>query len=202
MCAGLQLGNIGHVPRSRLVALVLLAALVTAGCSDSAEPAGTSARPMGPPRNPPAAASDASWVEQVCRAVAPVAGPAPPPAVGIDDLLGSRERILAYLDQRATALRGAYAALGDVGPAPTQAGQSSIAPASQVLDQRAMAVSGVAEGLRAVPAVAEGTLADALRRAQSELVLADRGVVLTDLALPPQLQQTATGIPACRSLVA
>jgi hypothetical protein len=185
----------------RLVLALLLAALAAlSACSDGARAGDTAARPMAPPPDPTAAEPARAWVDGLCRALAPVAGSATPPEIEPADLLGSRDRMLAYLDRRAGAFGQANASLGQVGPAPTGAGQSALAPTSRLLDERARSLSEAAERLRAVPAVADGTLSDALREARSRLVLADRGVVLPDLALPPDLQQAAATVPSCRAV--
>jgi hypothetical protein len=180
------------------VALVLLALL--AGCSAGIDAAPPQPRPMGP-ENPARPPSPETWLDQVCTALTPaVRSATPTPEIVPADLAGSRDRMLAYLDERIAAFDSAAAGVSDAGPAPTDAGQMVTEPVVRLLSERSAALAALREDLRAVPAVSDQTLFDTLQRVRGRLVLTGPAVALPDVALPPGLTAQAAAVPSCRAL--
>lgn len=180
--------------------LVLLALCLVSACSDSAAPAPTGPRPMGP-ENPNVPPPPENWLASVCTALTPAvrsASPVPAPVPG--DPVGSRDRLVAYLDERIPALRTAADGVAAAGPAPAAAGLSVTTPVLTLLNNRVQTLTRIRERLVTVPANAVGTLVATLERVRGQLVLAGPTISVTDIALPPDLAAAATRVPACRAL--
>jgi hypothetical protein len=185
--------------RRYLMPLVLLLGLL-ASCSDGVEVASPQPRPFGP-EHPSGNPTPETWLAQVCTAMAPaVVGVPPVPDVRPEDLLGSRQQMLAYLDQRIAAFDAAADGIHRAGPPPVEAGQQVTEPVVRLLRQRSAELATLREDLRAVPEVADGTLFDTLQKVRGRLVLAGPAVSLPDLALPPALTAEAATVPSCRAL--
>lgn len=179
--------------------LVLLLGLLAA-CSDGVAAAPPQPRPMGP-ENPSGNPTPETWLAQVCTALAPaVRSPTPVPDIRPEDLLGSRQRMLAHLDERIAAFDAAADGINRAGPAPVEAGQGVTEPVVRLLRERSAQLAALREDLRAVPEVADGTLVDTLQEVRGRLVLAGPSVSLPDLALPPTLTAPAATVPSCRAL--
>ncbi|MEJ2868157.1 hypothetical protein WCD74_10300 [Actinomycetospora sp. OC33-EN08] len=186
---------------SSLVAPVLVVLAVLAGCSDSAQPAQPAppSRPFAPENTvrPP---SPQTWLAQVCAALAPAVRSATPiPPTNTADVAGTRDRVVAYLDDRirgvTTAIRGVNAA----GPAPLEGGGASTDAVLDGLNQRLGAIREARESLEAVPANATDTLFYGLQRARAVLVVPGPDA-LRDLAVPTPLTDEAAGVAECRAL--
>jgi hypothetical protein len=186
--------------RRFLMPLVLVALGLLSACGDGVEAAPPQPRPFGP-ENPSGNSMPETWLAQVCTAMAPaVLGVPPVPDVRPEDLLGSRQQMLAYLDQRIAAFDAAADGIDRAGPAPVEAGQQVTEPVVRLLRQRSAELATLRGELRAVPEVADGTLFDTLQTARGRLVLAGPTVSLPDLALPPSLTGQAATVPSCRAL--
>jgi hypothetical protein len=186
--------------RRFLMPLMLVALALIAGCSDTVSAAPPQPRPMGP-ENPSGNPTPETWLAQVCTAVTPAVRSAQPvPEIRTDDLLGSRQQMLAYLDQRIAAFDAAADGINRAGPAPVEAGQMVTEPVVRLLRDRSSQTAMLREELRAVPEVADRTLFDTLQRVRGRLVLAGPAVVLPDLALPPALTAQAANVPSCRAI--
>lgn len=169
-------------------------------CSFGAEAAPPQPSPMGP-ENPSGNPTPETWLAEVCTALTPaVRAATPAPDIRQDDLIGSRDRMLGYLDQRIAAFDAAADGVNRAGPAPGEAGQMATAPVVTLLRQRSERLATLREELRAVPAVAAGTLVETLQRVRGELVLAGPSVAIPDLALPSSLTAQAAAVPSCRAL--
>jgi hypothetical protein len=186
----------------RRFALVLLAAATVtamAGCSDDARPAPPQARPMGP-ENTAAPPSPQAWLSQVCRALAPtVSSAATVPATVANDLAGSRDRMVTYLEDRVRSLGSAADGINAAGPAPVDNGQGATAAVVDTLRERAATLEKRAESLRAIPSNAPATLADGLERARTDLAVPGPAAWRA-LALPRSLTDAASTVPACVAL--
>lgn len=155
---------------------------------------------MGP-ENPSASPGPEEWLGRVCTALGPaVRSASPAPEVNPADPVVSRDRMVAYLDERVRALRTSADGVAAAGPAPTAGGVSVTTPVLTLLRGRADTLAQLREQLAAVPANAPGTLVATLRQVQGQLVLAGPTVSLPDLALPPDLTAAAARVPACRAL--
>jgi hypothetical protein len=180
---------------------LLLAALgLLSACSNGVEVAPPDPRPMGP-ENPPDNPTPDTWLAQVCAALTPAVRPASPvPDIRPEDLLGSRQQMLAYLDERIAAFDAAADGINRAGPPPPPAGQMTTEPVVRLLRARSADLAMLREDLRAVPEVADATLFDTLQMVRGRLVLAGPAVSLPDLALPPSLTAQAATEPSCRAL--
>ncbi|HSK61807.1 MAG TPA: hypothetical protein VK935_22415 [Actinomycetospora sp.] len=178
--------------------LVLIVVGLLAGCAYGVEPAPPEPRPYGP-ENPSGNPTPETWLAQVCSALGPAVRPAPAPAIRTDDLPGSRERMMAYLDERIASFDAAADGINQAGPAPVEAGQSVTEPVVRLLRERSATMAMLREDLRAVPEVAEGTLLNTLQEVRGRLVLAGAPISLPDLALPPGLAAQAAAVPSCRA---
>jgi hypothetical protein len=186
--------------RRYLMPLVLIVLGLLSACSYGVEAAPPQPRPFGP-ENPSGNPTPETWLAQVCTAMAPaVLGVPPVPDIRPDDLLGSRQQMLAYLDQRIAAFDAAADGINNAGPPPVEAGQQVTEPVVRLLRQRSAELATLREDLRAVPEVADGTLFDTLQQVRGRLVLAGPAVSLPDLALPPALTAQAATVPSCRAL--
>jgi hypothetical protein len=186
--------------RRYLMPLVLVTLGLLSACGYGVEAAPPQPRPFGP-ENPSGNPTPETWLDQVCTAMAPaVLGVPPVPDVRPEDLLGSRQQMLAYLDHRIAAFDAAADGINRAGPAPVEAGQQVTEPVVRLLRQRSAELATLREELRAVPEVADGTLFDTLQKVRGRLVLAGPAVSLPDLALPPSLTAQAATVPSCRAL--
>jgi hypothetical protein len=193
----------GHAPgvRRSVMSLVLIALGLLAGCTSGVEPAPPQPRPYGP-ENPSGNPTPETWLAQVCTALGPAVRPAPAPEIRTDDLVGSRDRMTAYLDERITSFDAAADGINQAGPAPVEAGQSVTEPVVRLLRERSATMVMLREDLRAVPEVDEATLLNTLQEVRGRLVLAGAPTSLTDLTLPPTLAAQAATVPSCRALAA
>jgi hypothetical protein len=179
--------------------LLAVLALLTA-CSPGIRAAPPQPHPMGP-GNPSGNPTPETWLAEACAALTPaVRSAAPVPEIRPDDLSGSRQRMLAYLDERVAAFDAAADGINRAGPPPVEAGQMVTEPVVRLLRERSAQLRMLREDLRAVPDVADETLFDTLQKVRGRLVLAGPAVSLPDLALPPSLTATATQVPSCRAL--
>lgn len=186
--------------RRHLMPLLLIALGLLAACSNGVEAAPPQPTPLGP-GNPSGNPTPETWLAQVCTALTPaVQGVPPVPDIRPEDLLGSRQQMLVYLDQRIAAFDAAADGINRAGPAPVEAGQMVTEPVVRLLRERSAQMTMLREDLRAVPEVADGTLFDTLQKVRGRLVLAGPAVLLPDLALPPALTAQAATVPACRAL--
>lgn len=186
--------------RRYLIPLALVVVACLTACSYGVEAAPPEPRPFAP-ENPSRPPSPETWLAQVCTALAPaVRTAAPAPDVQLNDLAGSRERMMAYLHERIAAFGMAADGINRAGPAPVEAGQMVTEPVVRLLRERQTELTALQEDLHAVPANAEGTLIDTLQRVRGRLVLAGPAVSLPDIALPPGLTAQAATVPSCRAL--
>lgn len=180
---------------------VTVALAVLAGCSYGVEAAPPQSRPMAP-ENTVAPPIPQTWLGQVCSALVPaVRSSEPVPATVPGDLAGSRDRMVAYLEDRAAALDAAADGVNRAGPAPVDNGQSTTATVVDLLRERAASLREQREALAAIPANSDAALVGGLERARSALPLPGP-TVLRDLALPVNLTDEAASVPACRMLSA
>lgn len=183
----------------RFLPVLVLTLLALAGCNYPVDTAPTPSRPFAPPATAAGAGPDA-WLDQVCTALVPVAVTARDvPATVPDDLVGSRNRLVSFIDTRLVALNSAVEQIDAAGPAPIDNGQAASAAAVDVLRQRVAALNERRADLVAVPANDPVTLANSLQRAEASLVLPG-AQVLRDIALPANLTAAAGGVPSCRAL--
>lgn len=182
-----------------LVALAL-ALLVLAGCSDDAQPAAAPPAPGFTPENTARPPSPQTWLAQVCSALAPtVRAATPPPATNTADVSASRDRMVAYLDERIRAITTSIDGVNAAGPAPLEGGGPSTDAVLDGLNQRLGAIREARESLAAIPANATDTLFFGLQRARATLVVPGPDT-LRDLAVPSPLESEAAGVPQCRAL--
>ncbi|MDD7968019.1 hypothetical protein [Actinomycetospora lemnae] len=184
--------------RRYLMPLVLLLGLLS-GCAYGVEAAPPQPRPFGP-ENPSGNPTPETWLDQVCTALTPAVRAPGPPEIRTEDLLGSRQQMLSYLDERIRAFDAAADGINRAGPPPIEAGQMVTEPVVGLLRDRTAQLAMLREDLRAVPEVADGTLFDTLQKVRGRLVLAGPAVSLPDLALPPSLTAQAATVPSCRAL--
>ncbi|GAA4880270.1 hypothetical protein [Actinomycetospora straminea] len=184
--------------RRYLMPLVLLLGLLS-GCAYGVEAAPPQPRPFGP-ENPSGNPTPETWLAQVCTALTPAVRSPGPPEVRLDDLLASRQEMLAYLDERIRAFDTAADGINRAGPPPIEAGQMVTEPVVGLLRDRMEQLAMLREDLEKVPQVADGTLFDTLQKVRGRLVLAGPAVSLPDLALPPSLTAQAATVPSCRAL--
>jgi hypothetical protein len=156
---------------------------------------------MGP-ENTIAPPSPQTWLSQVCGSLAAtVPTSADVPMTVPSDLAGSRDRMVAYLEDRARALAAAADGINAAGPAPVDNGQGATTTIVSTLRQRSAILEKRSESLAAIPANTANTLADGLERARTDLALPGPAA-WRDLAIPRSLSEAASTVPACRSLVA
>jgi len=124
----------------------------------------------------------------------------PVPEIVTADLVGSRDRMVTYLDERVAAFDSGANGVNAAGPAPTAAGQTVTEPVGRLLRDRETTLTRLREDLQAVPAVSEGTLFDTLQRVRGQLVVAAPAAILPGLALPPDLTAQAAQVPSCQAL--
>ncbi len=180
--------------------LLLIALGLLSACSNGVEAAPPQPTPLGP-GNPSGNPTPETWLSQVCTAMTPAVQGAPAaPDVRPDDLLGSRQQMLTYLDQRIAGFDAAADGINRAGPPPVEAGQMVTEPVVRLLRERSEQLTMLREDLRAVPEVSDGTLLDTLQKVRGSLVLAGPVVSLPDLALPPGLTARAAAVPECRVL--
>jgi len=186
--------------RRFLLALSVVVLGVLGACSAGVETAPPQPRPFGP-ENPSSPPTPETWLSAVCTSLAPaVRTAAPVPDIRREDLLGTRARMLAYLDERIAAFDAAADGINRAGPAPVEAGQMVTEPVVRLLRERSAALAALREDLRAVPETADETLSRTLDLVRGRLVLAGPAVALPDLALPPALTAQAATVPSCRAL--
>lgn len=182
------------------VAPALVALAVLAGCSDSAQPAGPPpARPFTP-ENTSRPPSPQTWLAQICSALGSTVRTAQPvPETVPTDLAGSRDRMVAYLDQRLQGITTSISGVNAAGPAPLEGGGSSTNAVFDTLNQRLGALRESRESLAAIPATSDETLFYGLQRARAGLVVPGPDA-LRDLAIPTPLTAEAAAVPECRAL--
>lgn len=187
---------------SRLLVACSFAVLVLAGCSNEARPTATpDARPMGPNPGPALSPPSATqWLDRVCTALQSAVRTDQPPAVVPTDPVGTRDRWAEYLERRAGALEQTVSGINAAGPAPVEGGQRVTESVVTLLGSRAEAARRGAGDLRAVPAVAEGTLLNTVEEVRSRFPLTGPATSLRDLALTPELTAQARSVESCRAV--
>ena len=123
----------------------------------------------------------------------------PVPETVPTDLAGSRDRMVAYLDQRLQGTTSSISGVNAAGPAPLEGGGSSTDAIVGTLNQRLGALRESRESLAAIPANSDETLFYGLQRARAGLVLPGPDAV-RDLAIPAPLAAEATAVSECRTL--
>ncbi|PVZ06883.1 hypothetical protein [Actinomycetospora cinnamomea] len=199
-CPRSRRGGHASTVRRYVLPLVLVALGLLSACSYGVEAAPPQPRPLGP-ENPSGNPTPETWLAQVCTALTPaVRSTTPVPEIRPEDLLGSRQQMIVYLDMRVTAFDAAADGINRAGPPPVEAGQMVTEPVVQMLRARSEELASLREELRAVPEVDEATLLDTLRKARGRLVLGGSTVSLPDLSLPPSLTAQAATVPSCQAL--
>lgn len=183
----------------RTAALALLLALVVAGCSDGAQPAGPPPTRPSTPENTSAPASPATWLSQVCTGLAPARSTTGPPGNVPGDPAASKQLMLAWLDGRIFGVSRAIDQVDAAGPAPVDGGQGTTATAVDLLRQRQAALTREREDLAAVPGDDPATITNALQQVRANAVITS-AATLRDLAVPAALADEAADVPACEGL--